>query len=73
MEISDRIHEIAVDNCPDYPNIANVPLFEQLWAIETTLKGTSMACDDWLNFTRYLFKKYNIPESEIENFYEKNS
>jgi len=71
-ELEKRIHEISVKNCEDYPGIEKCNTFEQLYAIESTLTGVSEACDDWLKFTKHLFKKYNIPESEIVNFYENN-
>ena len=43
----DRIREIAVEMCPDYPNVKECPIFECLWAIHESFKVTVEACNDW--------------------------
>ncbi len=40
-----RIKEIALDTSKDYPNIENVGVFEQLWAIYEGYKGVHAAND----------------------------
>ena len=47
-QLKTRIAEIACKNSPDYPDIANVATWEQLYAIEGTLKGTDLAIEDWV-------------------------
>jgi len=41
-----RISEITQELCPDYPNIATVEPWEQLYALEQSYRGVSAACDD---------------------------
>ena len=45
--IEERIKEIALKFCADYPNISICHPYEQLYAIEATLAGWSNALDDW--------------------------
>jgi hypothetical protein len=44
--LDERVNEIALAFCSDYPDIEKVGTFEQLYAIESTLEGTNMANDD---------------------------
>jgi len=41
-----RLAEITQELCPDYPNIATVEPWEQLYALEQSYRGVSSACDD---------------------------
>lgn len=61
-----RIEEIAVKLCPDYPDIRTISNYEQLWAIERGYLGTKAACEDWYNLVKILQERYNIPQEELE-------
>lgn len=45
-ELERRIHEIAVDTQPDYPNVKTIDAWQQLWAIHEGFKGTDLAVID---------------------------
>jgi len=52
-EIVSRIEEIAIEQCPEYPEISTCSTFEKLWAIHETLKGLRAACDEWWEFVKF--------------------
>ena len=60
-----RIEEIAVKLCPDYPDVKTISSYEQLWAIEQGYLGTRSACEDWHDLVKILQENYKIPEKEI--------
>ena len=45
-EDNSRIVEISNKECPDYPDIQNADTSTRLWAIEQTLEGRTLACED---------------------------
>jgi len=45
-QINNRINEISNKECASYPDIENADVFTSLWAIEQTLEGRILACDD---------------------------
>ena len=63
MNIENRIKEIALKFCADYPNIENCNTLEQIYAIECTLQGWNTALDDW---GKVAVKK-GITDKDFEN------
>lgn len=68
--IEERIKEIAVDNCPDYPNVGNVEPFEHLWAIESSLKGITSANDECHQMIKRLAQKCNMSMEDVCSLWE---
>jgi hypothetical protein len=56
-QLKTRIAEIACKHSPDYPNIATVSAWEQLYAIEGSLDGITLAIEDWAKLVEHLGKK----------------
>lgn len=62
--LDERIKEIAVKLCGDYPNIQGCGSFERLWALESSLEGTNQAIEHWVLLVEKLKSKFGI-SSEI--------
>lgn len=65
IKIEDKIEEIAKKHCKDYPNIAYVTPWEQLYAIESYLEGIKLANNDLHKIIKELMKKHNISIEEL--------
>lgn len=63
--LSDRLKEIAIKHCSDYPNIEIAHELEQLYALDCALDGIKKACEDWSKFTKEIQRRYNIPENDL--------
>jgi len=62
-QVNGRINEISNKECAGYPNIENADVFTNLWAIEQTLEGRILACDDLhAELERYkaVIRKYQV-------------
>jgi hypothetical protein len=55
-EIEEKINEIALKYCPDYPRISEIESWEQLYAIESELIGINLANEDCHKMIKYLAK-----------------
>lgn len=66
----ERINEIALDHCKDYPDIKNAAPFEQLYAIESVLIGSQQANEDCHKFILFLRNKLNMSAEEAVKEWE---
>lgn len=71
-QLTDRIREIAIKNCGDYPGIETCSAWEMLYAIECAIIGTSQACDDWSKAVKKLGSKIGMTNEELYNFLVKD-
>jgi hypothetical protein len=69
-DITKRIHSIATLHCADYPNVETTDVWDQLWAIESSLNGLDHSIKDWQRLVDKLQAKYNIPTAEILSEWE---
>lgn len=65
QELEDRIKEIAIKYCGDYPDLEKVQPFEHLWAIECTLNGIGLANEDCHRFIKHLGSKLGLNTEEL--------
>lgn len=72
MNLQDRIKEIAIKHCAEYPEITTVKPWEQLHAIELSLKGLSDACEDWMKVLKALQKKFGFINDELTELMKEN-
>jgi len=63
--LCDYIRDIATKLCPDYPNVASATPCEQLWALESSLKGTDAACNDLHAVIDELCARYGIDKQVV--------
>ncbi len=68
--IPNRINDIAMENCADYPNIENETLLGKLWAIEQTHKGTELANADLHRIIKRIREDKNIGDEEIPKYFK---
>ena len=73
MTNEQRINEIALKYCADYPDIKNKTAYEQLYAIESTLSGTMQANEDCHKMILLLGKKLNMTPDNIYNLWNRES
>ncbi len=65
----DRIGEIALKHCADYPDIKAKAPFEQLYAIESTLAGIEAANRDCHAIIRILGKRCGMTPAEVADLW----
>lgn len=64
-DIDERIEDIALKYCKDYPDIKTVDSYERLWAIECAIGGCRDANRDLHSVIAKLQIKYGIGIEEI--------
>lgn len=64
-DIDERIEDIALKYCKDYPEIKTTDSYERLWAIECAIGGCRDAVGDWHKLVQVLQKRYNIAQKEL--------
>lgn len=69
--ISSRIKEIALENNSDYPNVADVTPLEQLWSIESALKGTLAANGDLHAMLEILRLRCGLTKEQVVEIWDK--
>lgn len=69
-QLETLIAEIAKEHCADYPNIETVEPWEQLYAIKSTMIGTSLACNDCWVIIRFLQEKLGMEDLELANVWQ---
>jgi hypothetical protein len=60
-----RLSEITQELCADYPNIATVEPWEQLYALEQSHRGVSAACDDLHKVIETLRVRCGLTKEEV--------
>ena len=60
-----RLSEITQELCADYPNIATVEPWEQLYALEQSYRGVSAACDDLHSVIEQLRIRCGMTKEEV--------
>ncbi len=63
--VSGKIIEMAKKYAPDYPEIEECSIYEQLYAIESSLEGTDAANKECHMVIKYLLAKLNMSKEEL--------
>lgn len=52
-KLEKKVRNLAIELCPDYPEIETCAIWECLWAIYSSLKGAEQACQDWADLAKW--------------------
>jgi len=63
--IANRIREIALEFCSDYPDVTTTDTLDLLWAIESTLRGWDGAINGWSKICNKLAEKAGITKEQV--------
>lgn len=71
--LKDRIREIALKHCAEYPDIDSCGSQERMWAIEATLDGLRLAVSDWATLATNMSDAFDITIEEAWKIYGPNA
>jgi hypothetical protein len=70
-QLTEIIRQKSREFAPEYPGIKDdMPVFEHLWAITSSLEGTNKANDDWHDFFDFVVNYTGLNKIDLIKLYE---